>query len=382
MRHRSAFTALLIASVTVLACPADAKSRGTETVFFGTHGTGPGQGIFSAHFDPATGALTSLGLAAEIERPTWQVASPTRPILYSVSETGNDGKSEASVSAFSIDTNTGKLSLLNKVGSGGGGATHLSLDPRSQTLFVANYGTATVTALPVNADGTLGSLASSQQQAGSGPKPRQKSAHAHSVAIDPSGHYLLSADLGADKVFVYSFNPATRQLTPAPTPSFSAQPGSGPRHIAFAPGGRFVYIDSELSGEVTAYRWNSANGTLGPIQTVPAFSSDYAGEKSAAEIAMSSDGRFLYLSTRNSDQLIVYSTDPSNGRLTEIQRLAAGGKTPWSFSLSPEGNWLLVANEGAGRINVFKVNRRSGKLSATDKSLDVQSPVSVTFSKE
>ena len=379
MRIPTRRLAAMLLSAAAITAPVGAKPQPQETVFFGTHGSGPSQGIFSAHLDPATGALTSLGLAAEIERPTWQVASQTQPILYSVSETGNDGKSEATVSAFSIDIASGKLTLLNKVASGGGGATHLSLDPRSHTLFVANYGTGTVSALPISADGALGSVVSKQQQAGSGPNKRQKSAHAHSVAIDPSGHYLLSADLGADKVFVYRFDPTTRQLTPAVTPFVIAQPGSGPRHIAFAPNGRFVYIDSELSGEVTAYRWDQTIGALSAIQTLSAFTPDYTGEKSAAEISVSRDARFLYLSTRNSDQLITYAIDAATGRLSEIQRLPAGGKTPWSFSLSPDGRWLLVANEASNLITEFKVDRRSGKLAATGRTLDVATPVSVTF---
>lgn len=376
MRHHFRFLAGLLLPGAAIAAPTHPQ----ETVFFGTHGSGPGLGIFSARFDPATGALTPLGLAAEIARPTWQIASPDKPILYSVSETGNDGKSEASVYALSIDKASGKLAVLNRVGSGGGGATHLALDPRSRTLFVANYGTGTVSALPVNADGTLGAVASRQDQVGSGPNRRQKSAHAHSVAIDLGGHYLLSADLGADKVFVYRFDPATRQLTPAATPFVTSDPGSGPRHIAFAPNGRFVYIDSELSGAVTAYRWDRAAGRLSPIQTLSAFTTDYSGGKSAAEIAVSQDGRFLYLSTRNSDQVIVYAIAATTGRLSEIQRLPAGGKTPWSFSLSPDGRWLLVANEASSLITEFKVDRRSGKLGATDKTLAVPIPVSVTFS--
>ncbi len=382
MRYPIRFlTALLLAGATAGA-PASAKPQPQHTVFFGTHGNGPGQGIFSARFDPASGTLVPLGLAAEIARPTWQVASPDRPILYSVSETGNDGKSEASIYALSIDKASGKLTVVSQVGSGGGGATHLSLDPRSHTLFVANYGTGTISALPVHADGTLGSAVSTQQQVGSGPNKRQKSAHAHSVAIDPGGLYLLSADLGADKVFVYRFDATTRQLTPAATPFLVAPPGSGPRHIAFAPNGRFAFIDSELSGEVTAYGWDRVAGVLNPIQTVAAFPADYAGDRSAAEIAVSQDGRFLYLTTRNSDQLIGYAIDATTGRLTEIQRQPAGGKTPWSFSLSPDGRWLLVANEASNLITEFKVDRRSGKLTATGRTLDVPTPVSVTFTSE
>lgn len=381
MVRRFTAVALLSMAAASLSSPATAKARvePTRIVYFGTHGSGAGQGIWAARFDPATGRLQPLGLAAEIDRPTWQVADPDKSVLYSVSETGNDGKTEAGVYSLAMDRATGKLTILSRVGSGGGGATHLALDPLSHTLFVANYGTGTVASVSVKPDGTLAPATSRQQDIGTGPKPRQSAPHAHAVAVAPGGGFVLAADLGADRIFVYRLDAATHALTPAATPFMAAAPGSGPRHIAISPSGRVVYVDSELSGEVTAYGWDAAAGRLQVLQTVSAFSADYVGERSAAEIAVSADGRFVYVSTRSNDSIVAYAVDPATGRLTMIQTLAAGAKVPWSFALSPDGDWMLVANEASSLITVFRVDRGSGKLGPTDQTLAIPKPVSVVF---
>lgn len=374
--------ALAVLSVALAAMPAQAADTPAcraaacgRLVYFGTHGSA----IYAARLDPRTGHLSALGPVAAIERPTWLVASPHREVLYSVSETGNDGKTQASVSSFAVDPATGQLRLLNKVDSGGGGATHLALDPRSATVFVAHYGTGQVSALPVRADGSLGPVASVEADQGTGPKPRQAGPHAHSVAVDPSGRFVLAADLGADRLFVYRFDPASRTLSPGDPAFVAAAPGSGPRHLAFLPNGRFVYLDSELSGELTGYAWDARRGVLRALATISTSPPDYTGNRSAAELVASSDGRFLYVSNRGDDTLVAYAVDAASGALREIQRIAAQGKSPWSFSLDPSGRWLLVANEASNAIAEFAVDSRSGRLSATGETLAVPNPVAVAF---
>ena len=376
-------TALLIglaalAPLSVAAAATPAACAGAACgglVYFGTQE----KAIYAARLDPRTGELTALGAVAQIERPTWLVASADRPILYSVSETGNDGKSEAGVASFAVDRATGGLTPINRVSSGGGGATHLALDPRSRTLFVANFGTGDVAALPLLADGSLAPAASMQKDYGTGPHPRQKSPHAHGVAIDPGGRYVLSADLGADRTFVYRFDPKTRMLTPGEPPFAAAPPGSGPRHIEFLPNGRFLYVDSELTGEVTGYSWNQRTGTMRPLATISTLPADYSGERSAAEMVASGDGHFLYISNRGEDSIVTFAVDPRTAALKEVQRVKSQAKVPWSFSIDPSGRWMLVANQAANLITVMKVDPASGKVTATDKSLAVPVPVNVTF---
>lgn len=348
-------------------------------VYLGTRAEGVGNGIFAARFDEKTGRLTPLGLAAEIERPTWLRASPHHSFLYAVSETGNDGKSEASLYSLSADRQTGKLTVVSKVGSGGGGATHFVLEPKSRTFLVANYGTGQVSAIPLNPQAVLGTVTSVQSDTGSGPHPRQKSPHAHGVAVDPTGHFVLVADLGADRIFIYRLDPVSRQLTPGDPAFVSTGPGSGPRHLVFSANGKFVYVNTELSSQVVTFRWNAAAGKLEPIDTISTLSPGFKGLSGAGELSSSADGKYLYASNRGEDTIVVYRANPDTGALMEIQRLSSGGKSPWNFSIDYSGRWFLAANEGSDLVSVFKRDPASGKLSPTDESLASPHPSSIAF---
>ena len=356
-----------------------AASCNGELVYFGTHSEGAGQGIFAARFDARSGKLTSLGLVAEIARPTWLVAHPKLPVLYSVSESGNDGHSEASVFSLGVDPATGALHVLSRMGSGGGGATHLAVDVVSKTLFVANYGTGQVSALPLHADGSLGAVTSVQTHSGSGPTRRQASPHAHGVEVDPSHRFLLAPDLGADKVFIYHIDAGSHQLSPAEPPFAAVPPGSGPRHTAFHPGGRFVFLSTELTAEVRSYSWNSRPGRMQLVQTLSTLPPDFNGQKSGGELVVSRDGRYVYVSNRGEDTIVAFAVNARTGELHEVQRIGSQGKVPWSFAFDPSGRWLLVANETSSNVAVFQVNPATGALTATSESLPVPKPVNVTF---
>ena len=357
-----------------------------ELVYFGTHTTTaaqlpagqplPDPGIYGAWFDPDSGRFTALGRVVDLTAPTWLSGDTNRPILYSV-VTGSAGSQN--LVALAVDPKTGALIELNRGTSGGGDATYLFIDAKSQSLLTANYATGQVSAVALTSDGRLGAMASIQSETGTGPSPRQTAPHAHSVVLDPSGRYALAADLGADKVFVYRFDPATRGLTPAATPFEATPPGTGPRHLAFHPNGRYVYLVSELSAEVRTYGWDAATGQLQLVQTLSLAAPGYDGKKSGGEIAVSDDGRFLYVSERGESQILVYAIDAGTGQLKEIQRLASAGVQPWQFSFDPSRKWFLVANETSNAITVFKVDPHTGLLTLTAETLTVPRPVTVTF---
>jgi 6-phosphogluconolactonase len=372
---------VIAAAASLLAAPAALAAPPAETlVYVGTQGAEPGQGIFSARLDPRTGRLTPLGLAAELQRSTWIAAHAALPVLYAVSEVGNDGKSQGSVQTLRADPATGRLTLAGTVQSGGGGPTNLALDATLKTLLVANYGTGQVAALPVLADATLGPAASIQADQGSGPSPRQKGPHAHGVVLDPSKRFALVADLGADRVFVYRYDRSSRLLSPADTPFEGLPPGTGPRHLAFHPNGRLVFLISELIPELRAYRWDARHGRLALAQTLPLVGdSAKAGVAKGAELAVSRDGRFVYTSVRGEEVLVVHAVDRRTGRLTEIQRLSAGGLAPWSFAIDPSGRWMLVANQGSGAVVVFGRDPASGRLRPTSESMAVTKPTSIAY---
>ncbi|WP_245964933.1 lactonase family protein [Trinickia dinghuensis] len=338
--------------------------------------------IEALRFDPSTGKLTTVGTVAKGLNATWLASNPRRPVIYAVDD---DKVREGSVTAYAADRATGALTELNRVDSDGRGTTNLSLDARSKTLLAASYNSGTVSSIALEPDGSLGTRASTMKETGSGPNQRrQRSAHAHNAVVDPSGRYVLVSDLGADRVFVYGFDGATHALLPDngnPRRAFAAPAGSGPRHMVFGADGRFVYVITELSGEIFVLRWNAAQGRLAPVQTVSLSTPEFKGVRSGAEILMSADGRFVYAQDRGEDMLVVYRVDPESGKLSELQRMASGGTKPWGMELDPSGKWLFVANQRSGNVAVFSVDPVSGKLAATAATADVPTAVSVAFVK-
>lgn len=349
----------------------------TQWVYFGTRSTDAGQGIVAARFDTKTGRLSPIGVVAEVTKPAWLLAHPKLPVLYSVSETNNESR----VFAFTRDPATGKLTLINSVASGGGGATHLTFDENAKALFVAHYGTGHVSWLPTADDGRLGIPNSVQSNYGTGPnQQRQTSPHAHGVVVDPSRRFVLAADLGADRIFVYGFDSVTRQLVPAPVPFAAASPGSGPRHLTFHPNGQFLFLITEMAAEVVSYRWDAKQARLEHIQTLPIDEPAFTGQKGAAHIAISRDGRFVYASNRGDASIIgVFAVNSKDGTMRPVQRISSGGKIPWDFSLDPTGRWMLVANTNSNAIAVFAVNPQTGELTPTQETMSLTLPSNVTF---
>jgi 6-phosphogluconolactonase len=362
----------LLSGMCLLApCAAEAS----ELFYIGTQT----DAMFGARLDETSGQLSPLGLVARVERPTWVLAHTHLPVIYSVSEVGNDGKSDASVYSFAVDPQSGALKPINKVGSGGGGATHLAIDSQDDALFVANFGTGKLSLLPVASDGSLLPATSVQTEQGKGPHPRQASSHAHGVAVSPDGRFVLEANFGADKVFIYRFDAAAKTLVPAQNAFVGFPPGSGPRHPLFHPNGRLVFVNTELVGGLNVYRWDPDKGSMDLIQTLITDTSKDVSQRSAAEIALARDGRHLYVANRGDNVLLVYALDARTGNLTEIQRIEDPGNIPWSFSIDPSGKWMIVANQASSALAVLRIDPASGKLSLTGQELPVPVPVSVAF---
>jgi 6-phosphogluconolactonase len=352
-------------------------SGSTELVYVGTQKSQ----IDALRLNTSSGKLVAIGPVAEGPKSTWVSVNPHLPVLYAVDD---DNAHEGSVTAYAVDRATGALNKVNTVPTGGNGSTYLGLDVPSMTLFAANYASGSVSSITVNEDGSLGSLVSTITETGSGPNKRQASAHAHSAAVDPSGRYALVPDLGADRVFVYGFDRATHALSAtddAGSRAFVAPPGSGPRHLAFGPQGRFVYLLTELSADLMVLRWDASQGQLTLVQSVSVSSEDFHGAKSGAELAFGKDGRFVYVENRGENALAVYRVNPDSGELSLVQRAPAGGQKPWGFGIDPSGKWLLVANQQSGTVNVFRIDPTSGRVTDIGQSVVEPFPVSVAFVK-
>lgn len=347
------------------------------TVYIGTYTRQDSKGIYAYKFESTTGKLTALGLAAETSNPSFLAVAPNQRFVYAANE-----NSPGTISAFSIDKTTGHLKLLNAVSSRGSGPCHVAFDKTGKWLFTANYNSGSVAVFPVHDDGTLGEASAFTQHSGSSVNPqRQEGPHAHSANISPDNHFLLVADLGLDKILIYRFDAVKGTLAPNDPPFAKVAPGSGPRHMAFRPDGKFVYTLSEMKATVTAFAYNSSRGSLSEIQTLSSLPAGFQSQNSSAEIAVHPDGNFLYASNRGHDSIAIFSIDAAKGTLTFIDRVSAQGKTPRNFVIDPTGAFLLAANQDSGSAVEFRIDQKTGRLTTTGNVVQVPSPVSVVFAK-
>jgi 6-phosphogluconolactonase len=186
-------------------------------------------------------------------------------------------------------------------------------------------------------------------------------------------------DLGLDKLLVRRFDAATGSLTPADPPFVAMDPGAGPRHVAFAPSGEFVYAVNELASTVTVLAYQPGPGTLRRVQTVPTLPPGFSGNNWGAEIVADAKGRSLYVSNRGHDSIAVFGMHPDDGTLQPLQWVPSGGTTPRHFAMDPTGQWLLLANQGSDTVDLLRIDSTSGLLTPTDRSLAVASPVCIQF---
>ncbi len=218
------------------------------------------------------------------------------------------------------------------------------------------------------------------QHTGSSVNPsRQKEPHAHSIQVSPDNRFALAADLGTDRLYVYPFDPAKGLGSKALETSPALAPGSGPRHFAFHPTGRFVYVINEMLSTVTALSYAASSGRMNTLQTVGTLPTGFTGGSSTAEIVVHPGGRFLYGSNRGHDSLAIYSINPADGRLTPVGHQPTGGRTPRNFNLDPAGKYLWAANQSTDNIVIFRVDTTTGLLTPTGQELKVGAPVCVKF---
>jgi 6-phosphogluconolactonase len=340
------------------------------------------KGIYLFEFSTGTGKLTSKGLAAETTDPSWLVVHPNGKFLYAVNESGKS----STVSAFAIDPKSGKLTFLNKLPALGEDPCYLSIDKTGKYLLVANYTSGNVVVFPISLDGHLGEHTALQSDQGPvGPnKERQEAPHAHWIEPSAHNHFVYVSDLGLDRVLIYKFDEANGALTPgAPIDHYSAllAPGAGPRHVAFAPDGKFMYVLAELTSTVTVFA-NEGQESFRSVQEISALPKGFTGRNDAAEIAILPNGKFLYTSNRGHDSIAIFSIDPAKGTLTKIDDVPTGGEEPRNFVIDPTGRYLLAENQNTNTIVEFRIDPATGKLTQTGEVTHAPSPICIVFQPE
>jgi 6-phosphogluconolactonase (cycloisomerase 2 family) len=354
--------------------------------------SGNGRGIHIFNVNRATGEMTPIGIVETGTSPSCLALNTVGTRLYSANETDRIGdKNEGTVSAFSINRDDGGLELLNKVPSGGAGPTYVSLHPNGRFLFVANYFGGSVAVLPILADSRIGEATDIKRDTGNVGPSRATTAppgsfafsghdtpHAHMIQADRLGRFVLHADLGLDKIFIWKFDENNGKLAPNEPSFVTLPPGDGPRHFCFHPNGRWMYSIQEEGSTIVRFDYDAMTGRLAARQTISTLPPGFAGSNFCSEILISADGRFIYAGNRLHDSIGIFSVGP-NGDLTFVGEEWTRGDYPRSFNFDPTGQFLFSCNQRADNIAVFRADRRSGGLSFTGYYTPVGNPSMVVF---
>lgn len=361
-----------LALVAALVAAGSAADAAEHWVYFGTY-TGKGdkdsKGIYRSKFDDATGKLTAPELAAEMDSPSFVTVHPNKQFLYAVGEGGN--KDGGPVVAFAINAASGALTKLNEDKSGGAGPCYIVISPKGQYAAVANYGGGSTCVFAVEADGKLGKRVGFVQHTGSGADPaRQKGPHAHCCAFNAAGDHLYTVDLGLDKIKVFHVS-AKKGIEEEDDEDIATPPGSGPRHIAFAPDGKGIYVCGELDSTVNVVKGGKV------VQSLSTLPKPTPGN-STAECILSPDGKFVYVSNRGHNSVAVF-------KVKEDRTLEAAGhitgdiKIPRNFNIDPSGKWMLIASQDGGKVGVWALDAATGAAKETGTTVPVSKCVCVKF---
>ena len=357
-----------------------ANREGELLLYVGTYTTGKSEGIYLYRLRLSSGELKHVATAKGVVNPSFLALSPNRRYLYAVNEVGDfEGKKSGAVSAFAVDQRTGELRLLNQQASLGADPCYVDVDAVGRFVLIANYTGGNVTVFPVQRDGSLGGATDMKQARGSSVnRERQEGPHAHCILLEPTNRFAYSCDLGTDKIMIFRFDARNGKLLPNEPPWVQTKPGAGPRHLAFSPSGKYVFVLNELHSTVTGFTRDPEKGSLKELQTLTTLPKDFTGTNTSADIHVSSDGRFLYCSNRGHDSIAIFAIDRRGG-LRTVGHESTRGLTPRNFAIDPTGAFLLVANQKSDNIVAFRIDQRTGGLSFTGQKVEVPSPVCLKF---
>jgi 6-phosphogluconolactonase len=360
---------LLLLSVSVMA-------QKDQYLLVGTYTDGKSEGIYVYRFNAQTGEATPVS-RAKTSNPSYLAVSPDEKYVYAVNENADSTRFTVtgSVAAFSFDKKNGQLTELNKQESGGKHPCYVAVDKTGKWVVAGNYSSGSLALLPVKSDGSLDAHVQVIQHTGSSVnEDRQQGPHVHSTVFSPDNKFVFTPDLGIDKVMIYAFDPKKGTLAAAKQPYEMTEPGAGPRHFDFHPNGKFAYLIEEMSGGISVYKY--AKGALTLVQNLSSLQGDFAGNIGAADIHVSKDGKFLYVSNRGDANTIdIFKINQKTGEIMEAGHQPTMGKNPRNFNFDPSGKFLLVGNQSSGEIVIFRRDAVTGLLTDTGKRIAVEKPV-------
>ncbi len=370
---------LIIISIIATTVPGFAQHQ-KELFYIGTFSVRGSEGIYLLEFDPEVPALKILQTVSTKESPSYVEIHPSGKFLYSANRGSIDGitKTNGSISSFSINPLTGTLQGINNQDAFGLGPCHIGINPAGTIAILSHFHAGTLAVYPLLADGSLGTITDSIRYTGSGLDPqRQNQPHIHSATFAPGNKAMMVADLGSDRIYLYQTEITNGKLTPSQPGFISTKPGTGPRHVAFHPNGKYFYVSEEISSTVAVFSYNKQLGTVQMIEDeIKSLPGNYNEKNSAADIQISPDGKFVYMSNRGHNALAIFAVQKS-GRLKLIGHQDVMGKTPRFHSFDKTGKFLLVANQDSDNVVVFRVDSKTGLLTFAGINFKIPSPVCI-----
>jgi 6-phosphogluconolactonase len=339
--------------------------------YIGTYTKGNSKGVYSFTLDTETAKIGNSKVVAELDNPTYVTLSQDNRYLYAVVKEGSNG----GVASYEINNQTGELKAINSQVIEGASPCHVSVDSQNRQVVTANYHKGTIESYVVNENGTVNPATCIMEHKGKGPHERQEKPHAHYSGFTPDEKYVVAVDLGIDKVITYTIQ--NGELKEAH--SLLVKAGSGPRHITFHPNGKFAYVMTELSNEVIALSYNSENGIFTELQYIPTIPEDFTENSQGSAIHISSDGRFVYAGNRGHDSITVFSVNQDSGELTFVEYTSTEGNWPRDFVLDPTEKFIVASNQESSNLVLFGRDAETGKLTLIQSDVAVPDPVCVKF---
>jgi 6-phosphogluconolactonase len=356
------FTFALLAYFSVV-CSSIGQQMPADIMYAGTSPGHGSKGIYVFQFDRNKAHLAELQTITEKKNPNFLAISPNKKVLYAIYSEGlTPEDTSGTVMSFTIDPSTGHLTKLNEQSTMGKGPAHVSVDPKGRFVYVANYGGGNFTIYPISKNGSLGKAKHVIQLEGHGPNPeRQQRPFVHSVFTSADGRFIYVSSLGLDKIFIYKVG-KTGDPAPAAMPFEKSADGSGPRHFAFHPNGKFAFSVEEITSTVASFKRDEKTGALTPLERFNMVPEDFTARTSGADLHLSPDGKFLYVSVRGLNNIAIYSVNADNGKLTFVARESTRGDHPRNFCMDKKGEYLYVANMRSHNIVYFKRDPVNGTL--------------------
>ena len=338
------------------------------------HVTGTADGILACSY--ADGTVGDPRLLARARNPSWVTISAPGRNVYAVHETLDfEGEAAGGITAYRRDPATGALTVLGSRASAGLAPAHLALYGGA-LVIVANYESGSVAAYAVDERGGLGDLTGHVQHSGSSVDPdRQTGPHAHMIGVDPETGRVLVPDLGLDAVLSYQVSPVG-ELSERAAERIVTRAGAGPRHLAFHPDAGYLFLLNEMDSTLVALRRDGTRFVQTDVEsTLPESCTDHS---EAAAVRVSATGRHVFASNRGFDSIAMFRLDRASGTLTLEHVEPTLGGEPRDICQTPDGKYLLVANQDTHSIVSFAIDEDKSTLRPVSAT-DVPSPVCLVF---